>query len=122
MEKIEASSGVVYLGYVPNRFAVLERADLLVQPAFYEGFGLQILDAFAVGVPVACSNVSSLPEVADDAAEYFNPNDTAEMGDAICRVLGDPVLAARLAERGRERLAQFTWPKCARETLDVILK
>ena len=122
MEKIAASADVVYLGYVRDRFSVLARADLLVQPAFYEGFGLQILDAFAAGVPVACSNVSSLPEVAGDAAEYFNPNDLHDMGDAMCRVLNGSALSARLVQRGHDRLAQFTWPECAAETLDVILK
>ena len=120
VKKIAATPDVVYLGYVPNRFAVLERADLLVQPAFYEGFGLQVLDAFAAGVPVASSNVSSLPEVGGDAAEYFNPNSVEEMGDAICNVVDSPDRSRELVEKGSARLVQFTWLKCAKETLSVI--
>ncbi len=122
VEQIAASPDVLYLGYVQSRFAVLERADLLVQPAFYEGFGLQILDAFAAHVPVACSKVSSLPEVAGDAAEYFDPRDSADMGSAICRVVDDESRKKELVEAGTERLKLFNWQECASKTLDVILK
>jgi glycosyltransferase involved in cell wall biosynthesis len=121
VDQISNSADVVYLGYVKNRFSVLERADLLVQPAFYEGFGLQILDAFAAGVPVACSNVSSLPEVAGDAAEFFDPNDSGDMGRAICAVVDNSARAAELIASGSERLKFFTWQKCAAQTLAVIL-
>jgi glycosyltransferase involved in cell wall biosynthesis len=74
IEKIKVSPYVLYLGYVDDRLELLRKADLLVQPAVYEGFGLSLLDAFSQGIPVACSNVSSLPEIAGDAAELFDPS------------------------------------------------
>jgi len=71
----------------------------------------------ARGTPVACSNVSSLPEVAGDAALYFDPNSEQEMAAAIRRLIGDRELAAQLSAKGRERCARFTWESTARETL-----
>ncbi len=120
MEKIKTHPQIIYFGYVHDRFALLHKAELLVQPAFYEGFGLQILDAFAAKVPVASSNVSSLPEVAGDAAVYFNPNSIAEIKDAIIRGVNDAQLRATLISRGTDRLASFTWQKCAQQTLSVL--
>ena len=92
-------------------------ASCFVLPSFEEGFGLPLLEAMARGAPVACSNVSSLPEVAGDAALYFDPNSEQEMADAIRRLIGDRELAAQLSAKGRERCAQFTWESTARETL-----
>jgi alpha-1,3-rhamnosyl/mannosyltransferase len=69
------------------------------------------------GVPVACSNTSSLPEVAGDAALTFDPNDEAAIGAAVERLLTDSELRADLIRRGYERAAQFTWERCAEQTL-----
>ncbi len=120
MEKISAHPEIIYLGYVKDRFAVLKKADLLVQPAFYEGFGLQILDAFYCGVPVACSNVSSLPEVGGDAAVYFDPHSREDMKRAIFEALTNAALRAALVEKGKERLEKFTWKTAAEKTLKLI--
>jgi glycosyltransferase involved in cell wall biosynthesis len=83
-----------------------------------EGFGIPILEAMARGVPVACSNASALPEVAGDAARYFDPFDVMDMGDALLELLDDRDLARRLIERGRVREATFTWEATARMTLE----
>jgi glycosyltransferase involved in cell wall biosynthesis len=120
LQKIESSPGVTYFDYVLNRFALLCEASLLVQPSIYEGFGLTILDAFAEGVPVACSNISSLPEVAGGAAELFDPYDVDDISSALYRVLSDPGHAAALSTMGLERVKDFTWEECARRTLAVI--
>ncbi len=122
IEKIEQNkaAGIVYFGYVHDRLAILRKADLLVQPAFYEGFGMTVLDAFATDVPVACSNVSSLPEVAGDAAVYFDPKNSADMANAIYKAISDAQLRANLVSKGRARLKEFSWEKCARETLNVL--
>jgi glycosyltransferase involved in cell wall biosynthesis len=114
---------VVYLGHVSDeeRFSVLKQADLLVLPSFYEGFGMQILEAFEMNVPVATSNVSSMPEVAGEAAVYFNPKRKDEIKNAIKTILLDRSLSERLREKGRGRLKSFSWEKCAQETLKVIL-
>jgi glycosyltransferase involved in cell wall biosynthesis len=91
-------------------------AACVVFPSLYEGFGLPVLEAMARGVPVACSNRSSLPEVAGDAALTFDPEDTEAIRSAMERLLTDPTLAGRLREAGRERAALFTWERTAELT------
>jgi len=115
---------VVYLNYVSDkdRLAILRRSELLVLPSFYEGFGMQILEAFAANVPVATSNISSMPEVAADAAVYFDPKNILEIKNAMMHVLLDKSLADNLREKGKIRLKDFSWEKCARETLEVLTK
>src|SRR6266404_2574301 len=86
LEKItENKDIVVYLNHVADndRWQILREADLLVLPSFYEGFGMQILESLAAGVPVAASNISSMPEVAAQAAVYFNPHNVLEIKNAI---------------------------------------
>jgi glycosyltransferase involved in cell wall biosynthesis len=84
-------------------------ARAFVFPSLYEGFGLPVLEAMARGVPVACSNASSLPEVAGDAALMFDPSSTTEIAAAIRR--------ERLRGLGYERARHFTWQRTARLTL-----
>ena len=93
-------------------------AECFVFPSLYEGFGLPVLEAMARGVPVACSNASSLPEVAGDAALLFDPRDPAAIARALQRLLTDRELRERLRTLGRERARQFTWERTAQLTLD----
>jgi glycosyltransferase involved in cell wall biosynthesis len=91
-------------------------ATCAVFPSLYEGFGLPVLEAMARGVPVACSNRSSLPEVAGDAALLFDPENVKAIRDALERLLTDRELVARLRHAGRSRAATFTWRRTAELT------
>lgn len=97
-------------------------ASALVYPSLYEGFGIPPLEAMSFDCPVICSNTSSLPEVVGDAAEFFNPLDEDSIGEAIERVVTSEKRASLLMKKGKERVKQFSWEKCAKETLDVYEK
>ena len=113
---------VVFTGYVADDDIPLlyAGAELFVFPSFYEGFGLPLLEAMAAGVPMAVARVSSLPEVAGDAAEFFDPSDVGSIAAAIRRLADDADLREQLTRRGRERVKEFTWERCASRTLDVL--
>lgn len=96
-----------------------ENAALFVCPSLHEGFGLPILEAFASGCPVALSAASCFPEVAGDAALYFDPSDTASIARALERLLSDSALRRALIDRGRERLKRFSWAATAEKTAAV---
>jgi glycosyltransferase involved in cell wall biosynthesis len=93
-------------------------AACFVLPSLNEGFGLPILEAMRRGVPVACSNVSAMPEVAGEAARYFDPLRVEEIAAALLDLLGDPALASSLVAAGRERARGFSWEKTAELTLE----
>ena len=94
-------------------------AVLFAFPSQCEGFGLPVLEAMACGTPVACANISSLPEVGGDAELYFDPADVKAIAEALRRALADPDLRADLRERGLARAAQFSWERTAQETLHL---
>ncbi|MBC8249028.1 MAG: glycosyltransferase family 4 protein [Anaerolineales bacterium] len=122
VEELGLEGRVVFTGYVAEGDlpALLSGARLFVFPSLYEGFGLPVLEAMACGTPVVCSNASSLPEVAGDAAVLVDPLDVEELAAAMERVLGDEKLRAGLIERGFEQAKKFSWEKCAHETLGVL--
>jgi glycosyltransferase involved in cell wall biosynthesis len=111
------AEAVKVLGYVPEQDlpALYAGADVYVLPSFHEGFGIPVLEAMACGTPVVCSTVSSLPEVAGDAALLVDPHDPGAIAAAIVRVVSDAGLAADLRERGLRRAAEFTWERSARD-------
>ncbi len=122
LKKIDENKDiVVYLGHVDNqdKWALYRKASALVMPSLYEGFGLWILEAFDAGVPVVTSNISSMPEVAGDAAVYCDPNSEADIEQAMVKVLTDSGLIESLRQKGQERLARFGWKKCAEQTLEL---
>jgi glycosyltransferase involved in cell wall biosynthesis len=94
-------------------------ASLFVCPSFYEGFGIPVLEAMSLDCPVACSNSSSLPEVAGDAARLFDPADRDAIRSALESVLDSPTAATALKERGRIRRQLFSWRSCAENTIGI---
>lgn len=112
---------VILPGYVTDLdLRALHRgARVLVYPSLWEGFGLPVLEAMAAGAPVVTSRVSSLPEVAGEAALLVDPESEDEIEAAVGRVLDDAALRARLVEKGRARAGSFTWEETARKTLSV---
>ena len=97
--------------------ALYAASSLLVLPTLHEGFGLPVLEAMARSLPVACSNVAALREVAGEAALYFDPRSPSEVAGAMRRLLSDGTLARRLAEEGCARSGRFSWRAAADGTL-----
>jgi glycosyltransferase involved in cell wall biosynthesis len=112
---------VRFLGYLPEEtLAVMYRlAGVFVFPSLYEGFGLPPLEAMASGTPVVTSNVSSLPEVAGDAAVLVDPYDPHAIADGIYRVLTDEQLRKDLRHRGVARAGQFSWEQSVRRVRQI---
>ncbi len=122
VERLGLETEVILPGYVPQDDlpALLSGARLFVFPSLYEGFGLPVLEAMACGTPVLCSNVSSLPEVAGDAALLVDPLDVRSIAEAMNHLLQEEGLRTQLVERGFRQARQFSWDRCARETLAVL--
>lgn len=112
---------IIWTGYLARQkvFETLQDSDFMVFPSFYEGFGLPALEAMAAGVPLVCSNATSLPEVAGDAGVFFDPFSEKDMAEKIARVAADPAWREKLKERGFENLRRFSWKKTAQMTLAV---
>lgn len=117
----EAGSRVVFTGYLSNADVAryYQGADAFIFPSLSEGFGIPVLEAFHFGAPILCSDRTALPEVAGDAALYFDPEDADSIADAIVRFYADPALGDAMRARGKARLEQFSWAKAANETVDV---
>jgi len=112
---------VIHVTYISEEDLLLlyNACGLFAYPSLYEGFGLPVIEAMACGTPVACSNTTSIPEVAGQAVIYFDPENVGEMADAIGRGLTDRELRKELTRKGRERAASFSWRRAAEETLAV---
>ncbi len=113
---------VKFLDYVDYRElpVLINRAIALVFPSLWEGFGLPVLEAMACGTPVITSNLSSLPEVAGDAAILINPYNVEEITEAMQAVAGDAGLRNKLRLAGLARSKQFSWTKTGQATANVL--
>ncbi len=99
--------------------AIFCGAEMLIFPSYYEGFGLPVLEAMSLGVPVVCSNKASIPEVAGEAAVFFDPYSIEDMAEKIGVVLEDTSLRSELTRKGHLNIRRFSWLETARETLKV---
>jgi glycosyltransferase involved in cell wall biosynthesis len=119
LERSPARDGVIFVGWMldDDLPAVYAAAELFLFPSIYEGFGLPVLEAMASGAPVACSNATSLPEVAGDAALLFDPYDVEAIREALRAALSDAALRQDLRQRGFQRATRFSWGRAADETL-----
>jgi glycosyltransferase involved in cell wall biosynthesis len=98
-------------------YELYRRATLFIYPSTFEGFGMPVLEALGAGLPVACSDIPALHEVAGDAALFFHPEHDGEMIAALDQLLSDSSLAARYSAAGPARARLFTWPQAAQATL-----
>jgi glycosyltransferase involved in cell wall biosynthesis len=109
------------LGYVPSEdvLALYQGADLFVYPSFYEGWGLQVHEAMVAGTPVTVANNTTMPEIAGDAADTFDPYDPDDMSRSMERILTERDLRDTLVARAFERVKQYSWRDAAEATLAV---
>ncbi len=114
---------VIMPGWVPEADMpyIFNGATAFIFPSRHEGFGIPVIQAFACGVPAAVSNIPVLREIAGDGALFFNCSDKEKsMARAIERIISDNSLRKKLAEKGLKRAKDFSWERCARETLKII--
>jgi glycosyltransferase involved in cell wall biosynthesis len=101
---------------------LIKGATLAVVPSLYEGFSLPMVEAMACGVPTVASCTSCLPEISDNVLTYFDPLSVSDMASCMLAVLRSNEMKQRLRQKGIERARQFTWERCACQTLDVLRK
>ncbi|MBE9531210.1 MAG: glycosyltransferase family 4 protein, partial [Proteobacteria bacterium] len=123
-DELKIDKDVKFLGYLTQEDlrTVFSSATIFAFPSLYEGFGIPILEAMACGTPVITSNVSSMPEVAGDAAKLVNPFDIEDIKEAIQFLLENEDVREAMTKKGLKRAAEFSWDRCARETLEVYHK
>jgi len=96
-----------------------KNALAFIFPSLYEGFGISVLESFACGCPLLCSDVSSLPEVAGEVAWYFDPYSEESIRDAVLRILDDTNLRKDLINKGYQQLKKFSWKQTAEQTKKI---
>ncbi|MDO8497878.1 MAG: glycosyltransferase family 1 protein [bacterium] len=121
---LKLDDAVITPGYLPDEEVkeLYRNAMCFVLPSLYEGFGIPILEAMSHGCPVISSFSSSLPEIGGDACLYFDPKNSEDLYDDLIRLTEDESLRKDFIKKGYERVKQFSWKKCAEETLNVIQK
>ena len=117
----ENKKRVIFTGYVSkqNLNNLFQKSDAFIFPSLSEGFGIPILESFYFEKPVLCSQTTSLGEIAGDAALLFNPEDVNDIAEKICFFYANPEIKAVLMEKGTKRLAEFSWQKAAKETIEI---
>jgi glycosyltransferase involved in cell wall biosynthesis len=122
VKRLGLESHVLFPGRIAedDKAALLSGATALVFPSLYEGFGLPVIEAMQCGTPVICSNTSSLPEVAGEAALLVDPFDVDALTHAMLRLAEDADLCRTLVERGHAQAQKFSWRSCAASVLSAL--
>ena len=120
-EQAQQAGWLKYLGFVPHEVLpiLMAGARLFAYPSLYEGFGLPVLEAMACGVPVVCSNASTLPEVAGNAAAYHHPKDVDLLQQLLQIGVEDQSWREQAIVKGLQQANKFSWERCTQETLKV---
>ena len=101
---------------------ILQNAVALVYPSLFEGFGIPIIEAMSVGVPVITSNTSAMAEIAENAALLVNPTNTNEIADAMQLIISDEILRTDFIEKGKTNAVRFPWQQSAEKVMEIIRK
>lgn len=115
---------IKFLGFVESKYlpALYRDSSLFIYPSYHEGFGIPLIEAMACGVPVICSNRSSLPEVGGDAVQLIDPDDSDDIAESITRVLVDEKLKDKLIGKGFERVKKFSWENHVNEIIEIYIR
>lgn len=128
-KKIEASiedsnfrKDIILASYVSEeeKWQLLKKADVFLFPTFYEGFGIPILEAQSVGVPVVAGDNSSSKEIVGDSSILVDPNNAEQIADAVYKLISDKVLRDDIIQKGHKNVKRFSWEKCAEEVAKIL--
>ena len=119
--KFSDSKQIIFTNFVSDKelIALYKNASLYIFPSLYEGFGLPPLEAMSYGVPVVCSQASCLPEILEDSAIYFNPENVNDMAEKIKYVLDNKDIQKNLILKGFKQIKKYQWEKMAQEIMRV---
>lgn len=124
VKDLNLEKDVIFSGYIigDELLPLLKNAEFFILPSLYEGFGMTVLEAFAAGVPAIVSKISSLVEIAKDAACFVNPIDTQEIANAMLEFSENENIRNEFREKGLNRVKDFNWEDVAKKTLDLYKK
>lgn len=122
INKYKLQNDVIFTGYIAEQEKplILSGAEIFVFPSFYEGFGIPLLEAMGCGTPVVASRAASIPEIAGEAAVYFDPHYPEDIAEQIKKVIDNAELKNQLIAKGLEQVKKYSWERCAQETLKVL--
>lgn len=122
VKKYDLEKYFIFTGYISNieKNVLVDNCTAILYPTKYEGFGLPVIEAMDLGIPVVCSNTSSLPEIAGEAALYFNPDNIDDIYDKIMKITGNEKLRDELIKKGFIVRKKFDWNIFAKEILEII--
>ena len=122
IKKNKYEKEIIEFGFVDEKekFNLIKNSEVFVFPTLYEGFGLPILEAQVLGVPVVASNISSIPEIGGDSLVYATPSEPISIADSIYKVINDENFKNVIIKRGYENVKRFNWAKCANSIADLL--